>query len=147
MAYKNYDEFWRSVFYNNVSARSRVQDKNLNQLKLKVNDTFKEHEKVTTSFEPSIVEAVINKACLDKELSIIEGHLSLIEKYYNEFKLLSNKQSAEEVLIEKVMKTTVHILYDKGLFDNYDNADEVTKVYLLIERRRHDLSEVNDVIQ
>ena len=28
-------------FYNNISAKKRVQDTNLNQLKLKVNNTYK----------------------------------------------------------------------------------------------------------
>ena len=45
------------------------------------------------------------------------------------------------------MKTTTQILYDKGLFDNYDNADEVLKNYLPIkvnERRRPDLEELKD---
>ena len=38
--------------------------------------------------------------------------------------------------------------YDKGLFDNYDYANEVLIYYLLIdennERRRPDLDELND---
>ena len=48
------------------------------------------------------------------------------------------------------MKTIIQILFDKGLFDNYDNADEVLKDYLLIEDEKRctpDLEEVNDVIQ
>ena len=28
-----------------------------------------------------------------------------------------------EVLIERAVKLTLHILYDKGLFDNYDSAN------------------------
>ena len=45
------------------------------------------------------------------------------------------------------MKTTIQILYDKGLFDNSNKADEVLKEYLLIEeneRRRPDLGKIND---
>ena len=41
MAYISFDNLWRSEFYNNVSAKDRVQDINLNQIKLKVNDTHK----------------------------------------------------------------------------------------------------------
>ena len=37
-------------FYNNVFAKTRVQDINLNQLKLKVNDTYKKDDKITTIF-------------------------------------------------------------------------------------------------
>ena len=45
------------------------------------------------------------------------------------------------------MKTTIQILYDKGLFDNYANADKVLEVFLFVFRRRPNLEEVNDVIQ
>ena len=59
----------------------------------------------------------------------------------------SDKHS-EEVLIERAVKTSIQTLYHKGLFGNYDNADEVSKKYLLFgevsERRRPDLGELND---
>ena len=46
------------------------------------------------------------------------------------------------------METTSQMLYDKGLFDNFDKADVVLKDYLLIdeynERCRPDLEELND---
>ena len=46
------------------------------------------------------------------------------------------------------MKTTIQILYDKRLFDNYANADKVLEDFLFVTRGRGDLSEqVNDVIQ
>ena len=46
------------------------------------------------------------------------------------------------------MKTTVPVLYDRGLFDIYDNEDEVPEELLLIERRRPNSKKVNDdVIQ
>ena len=41
------------------------------------------------------------------------------------------------------MKTTIQILYDKGLFDNYGNADKVLEDFLFTTRRREDLSEDN----
>jgi len=47
----------------------------------------------------------------------------------------------EEILIGRTRKTTIQILYDNGFFDNYDNANEVMKDYLLVERRRPDLEE------
>ena len=45
MAYISNDKLWRSEFYINVSAKERVQDINLNQLKLKVDDTYEEDGK------------------------------------------------------------------------------------------------------
>ena len=63
----------------------------------------------------------------------MEGQISYIEKYYNEFKLHNNKQSVEGILFERAVKLTIQILYDRGLIDNYDNADEVIKVYLFLE--------------
>ena len=60
MAYKSYDILWRSEFYKCLCKRWE-QDINLNQLKLKVNDTYKTGEKITTNFESSNAEDVITK--------------------------------------------------------------------------------------
>ena len=70
-----------------------------------------------------------------------------MEKDYNCFILLSNKQSVEEVLIERTVKTTIQILYDKGLIYNFDKSDNVLKDYLFVENRRLDFDGVYDVIQ
>ena len=45
------------------------------------------------------------------------------------------------------MITTIQISDDKGLFDNYANADKVSEGFLFVTRRRGDLGEVNDVLQ
>ena len=82
---------------------------------------------------------VANKTYLDTKLSEKKYHISFIEEDYKELKLLSHKQSMEEILIERAVKTTIQTLYDEGLFDNYDNADEVLKYYLFVQRRRSDL--------
>ena len=71
----------------------------------------------------------------------IDGHLSKTEKDFNEFKLQNNKQSAEEILVQRAVKTTVQILYDRGLFDNFQNAEEVLKDFLFTTRRRPDLED------
>ena len=75
-----------------------------------------------------------------------DGNLSLLEKDCKEFKL-NNK---EDLLIERAVRTTLQFFYDKGLFDIYDNADQVLKNILLVEvndRRTPDLDKVNDVFQ
>ena len=120
---------------------------NINQIKLELNETYKKDEKRTTDVGPNDKEDVINKAYLDKKLLKIDGHLSFLEKDYNEFKLHYNKQSVEEILIQSTVKTTIHLLYDKGLFDNYANADKVLEDFLFVTFRRVDLKEVNDVVQ
>ena len=86
MSYISYGKLWRSEFYDNVSAKDRVQNINFNKIKLKVNDTFKKDEKLTKLFVPFKDEDVLNKAHLDKKLSKIEGRLSFFEKDYIEFK-------------------------------------------------------------
>ena len=53
--------------------------------------------------------------------------------------MFNNKQSIEEVLVQRAVKTTFQILYDKGLLDNYDNADEVLKDFLSVKRLGPDL--------
>ena len=121
---------------------------NINQLKLEVHDTYKKDEKLTTNFEPVDNKDVINKAYLDEKLIKINGHNSKLEKDFNEFKLQYNKQNVEDILIQRAVKTTIQILYDKGLFDNYANADKVLEDFLFTTRRRGDLSEeVNGVVQ
>ena len=71
----------------------------------------------------------------------IDGHLSKLEKDYNEYKLQYKKQNVEDILVQKAVKTTMQILYEKGLFDNYANADKVLEDFLFTSRRRGDLSE------
>ena len=123
MASISYNKLWESEFDGIVSKRDKLQDLNINQLKLEVYDTYKKDEKITTNFAPIDNEDVINKAYLDDKLKKIDGHIAYIEKEYNGFKKHYNKQSVEEILIQRAVKTTIQILYDKGLFDNYANAD------------------------
>ena len=143
MAYISYNKLWENKFDGIVSKRGKLQDANISQLKLEVNDTYKKVEKITTNFEAVNDEDVMNKAYLDDKLKKIDGHISYIEKDYNEFKKQYNKQSVEEILIQRAVKTTIQILYDKGLFDKYDNADKVLEDFLFVTRRRGDLSEDN----
>ena len=141
MAYINYNKLWESEFDGIVSKRDKLQVLNMNQLKLEVHDSYKKDEKITTDFDAVDDKDVINKAHLDSKLLKIDGHLSKLEKDYNEFKLQYNKQNVEDILIQRAVKTTIQILYDKGLFDNYANADKVLEDFLFTTRRRGDLSE------
>ena len=47
MAYISYNELWGSEFDNIVFKKDKVQDMNINQLKLEVHDTYKKCEKKT----------------------------------------------------------------------------------------------------
>ena len=143
MAYISYIKLWESEFDGIVSKSDKLQDLNINQLKLEVHDTYKKDEKITTNFEPVDNEDVINKGYLDEKLLKINGHLTKLEKDFNEFKLQYNKQSVEDILIQRPVKTTIQILYDKGLFDNYANADKVLEDFLFTTRRTGGLSEEN----
>ena len=62
-----YNKLWRNEFYNNVSAKDKMQEKNLNQLKLKINDTYKKDEKLTTNFQLSVDYDVIINVYLDEK--------------------------------------------------------------------------------
>ena len=78
----------------------------------------------------------------------IDGHISYIEKDYSEFKLEYNKQSVEDIFIQRAVKLTIQFFYDKRFFDNFANADKVLEDFLFTTRSRLDLSEqVNDDIQ
>ena len=145
MAYISYNKLWESEFDGIVSKRDKLQDANISQLKLEVYDTYKKDEKITTTFKAVNDEDVINKGFLDEKLLKIDGHLSKLEKDFNEFKLQYNKQNVEEILIQRAVKTTIQILYDKGLIDNFQNADKVLEDFLFVTRRRGDLSDqIND---
>ena len=141
MAYISYNKLWESEFDGIVSKRDKLQDANISQLKLEVHDTYKKDEKITTNFEAVDNEDVINKGHLDSKLLKIDGHLSKLEKDYNEFKLQYDKQNVEDILIQRAVKTTIQILYDMGLFDNFQNAEEVLKDFLFTTRRRPDLED------
>ena len=143
MAYISYNSLWESEFDGIVSKRDKQQDSNINQLKLEVHGTYKKDEKITTIFGAVNDEDVVNKGYLDEKLIKIDGHLSKLEKDYNEFKLEHNKQIVEDILIQRAVKTTIQILYDKGLFDKFQNADKVLEDFLFTARRRGDLSEEN----
>ena len=114
---------------------------NINQLQLEVHDSYEKDGKITTNFEAVDDEDVINKGYLDSKILKIDGHLSKLEKDYNEFKKQYNKQSVEEILIQRAVKTTIQILYCQGLFYNFQNADKVLADFLFTTRRRGDLSE------
>ena len=58
-----------------------------------------------------------------------------------------NKQNVEDILIQRAVETTIQLLYDKSLFDSFQNAEEVLKDFLFITRRRGDLEEVNDNVR
>ena len=143
MAYNSYNNLWKGEFDGIVSKRDKLQDLNNNQLKLEVHDTYKKYEKMTTNFKPTHNSDVINKGYFDEELKKTNGHIAFLEKDYNEFEKQYNKQNVEEILNQRAVKTTIQILYDKGLFDNYANADKVLEDFLFTTRRRVDLSEDN----
>ena len=103
-------------------------------MKLKVNDNYRKNAKIGTNFEPSKNEDVVNKARTGTKLSELNRHISYIEEHEKEDKLHSEKnQSEDEVSIQWAMKTTIQIQHDQGLIDDYDNADEVLKRYLLVK--------------
>ena len=143
MADISYNKLWESEFDGIISKRDKLQDLKINQLKLEVDDSYKKDEKITTDLEAVDNSNVIIKDYLDEKLLKTNGHLSKLEQDYNEFKKQYNKQSVEEILIQRAVKTTIQILYDKGLFDNYANAYKVLENFLFSTKLREDLSEDN----
>ena len=120
--------------------KNKIPDMKFDQLKLDVYHTYKKDENFTTNFEAVNDEDVINKGFSDTKISKIEGQISYIGKSYHEFEL----HNKEDLQFERAVRTTKEILYDKGLFDIYDNADQIIKDYLLVEvndRRRPDLGQ------
>ena len=147
MAHMRHYRVWESEFDNTVSTKDKMQDIHLNELKLEVRDNYNKNENTTKTFEPSNIVDVINKVYLVEKSLKIDGHLSILEKDYNEFKLRYNKQSVEVILIQRAVKATIQILYDKVFLDSFLNAYMVLRDLLFVTRRRIDLKEINNVIQ
>ena len=66
-------------------------------------------KKTKTNFEPVNDSDVTNKAYVDEKFLRIDGHLLFLKNDYNEIELQYNKQSAEEILIQRTVKTTIQI--------------------------------------
>ena len=56
MAYISYNKLWESEFDGIVSKRDKLQDLNINQLKLEVHDTYKKDEKKQQILKPLITK-------------------------------------------------------------------------------------------
>ena len=84
-------------------------------MKLNVKDNYEKDEKVTTIFEPSGNEDVVNKGYIDTKITEINENLLFIEKVFKKFKLYTNKQSVEEILNEGAVRTTIQKLYNGGM--------------------------------
>ena len=85
-----------------------------NQLKLEVHDSCIKDEKLTTNIERTDDSDVINIAYLGEKFLEINGHLSKLQKVYKQFKLQYNKQSVKDILVQRAVKTTIQIFYDKS---------------------------------
>ena len=62
MAYISYKKYWVREFGNNSSKEDKIQDMNIDQLKLERHDTFEKDEKLKTTFEPTDDSDVVNKS-------------------------------------------------------------------------------------
>ena len=78
MAYISYNKLWESEFDIIVSERDKLQNLEINHIKLEVHDTYRKVEKITTNFEAVNVEDVTDKGYSDEKLSKIQGHLSIL---------------------------------------------------------------------
>ena len=65
MVFLSYNKAWKSEVNIIHSERDKLQDLNINQLKLQKHDTYKKDEKITTKNEPIDGSDVVNKAYLD----------------------------------------------------------------------------------
>ena len=124
-----------------------MHDINTYQLELKVYDTYERDEKITTKLEAYNLQDAIDKTYWVGKIFETDSHISVLEKDYNKFILLSNKQSIEEFLIQRGVKTTKQLLWGKKLFDSSPNAEKFSKDFLFVTRPRPNLEEVYDIFQ
>ena len=96
----------------------------------------KKNEEIITNVEPIVDSVVINKAYIDEKSKKIDGHVSYLENDYNENKLQYNKQSVEDILIQRAVKTTIQILHENGLFDIFQNANKAFEDFFFNKMQR-----------
>ena len=101
MAFISYNKLWESEYGGIVSKRDKLQDANINQLKLELHDTYKKGQNITTNSEAVANEDVINKGYIDSKLLKRVGHLSKLAKDYNDFNLQYKKQNVEDTFNSK----------------------------------------------
>ena len=61
MAYISFNKLWESEFDGIVSKRDKLQDLNINQLKLEVHDTYKKDEKLQQTLNLLITQMLSSK--------------------------------------------------------------------------------------
>ena len=92
--------------------------------------TLLKNENLTTKFEPTEHSDVLNKFYLDEKIKKIDAHTSSNKIYYSEFKLQYNKQSVEETLNQRAVKTIIQIHYDKGISIIFRMLIKFSKIFL-----------------
>ena len=75
MAYISYKNLWESDSDGIVSKTDKLQNLNINQLKLELYKTYKKDENITSKFEPTDESDVINKAYLEEKLKKTDGNI------------------------------------------------------------------------
>ena len=105
-------------------------------------------------------EAVTTLKETEKTLNIVNNHLKNIKEDHTNFKKNVKKDIANFIetlnlydnrikdlsntiinLDDKIVKQTIQVLYDSGMFSLYENADEVLKDYLTFNSRRRGVVE------
>ena len=61
MAYISYNKLWENEFDSIVSKRDKLQELNINHLKLELHNNYRKDEKISTNFEPIDNSDVIKK--------------------------------------------------------------------------------------
>ena len=61
MAYISYNKLWENEFDGIVSKRDKLQDLNINQLKLEVHDTYKKDEKKQQTLNLLMIQMLSTK--------------------------------------------------------------------------------------
>ena len=92
-----------------MSAEDRRQAKKLNQLKPKVNETYKEYKTTFTNFEFFDDEDVVVKTYLCLRIAKAKGHMSLIKKH-NKLRLERRSHGDTKIFFKNAVKATIQTL-------------------------------------
>ena len=68
---------------------------------------------------------VINKGYLGTKIAETKGHISFLEKTYEQIQ----REKKNDKLIGNALKATMQVLYDEKFYDDLENPDEALRFF------------------
>ena len=90
-----------------------------------IEDIQENYEKLSNNTETNINNNSNEIKNITLQLESIKTKLINLEEKYSQPNIDSEKKNNEILFASRIKKEIIQLLYDKGLFDNYPNKDQV----------------------